>query len=126
TLLDVFAGIALPSQGAALTLGRDSAHLDDDTLAQLGVVHQENRFLDWMRVEQHLKYFGSFYRTWDVARQNSLLKDLELDPRPKVGHLSGGDSQKLGIITAVSHHPRLLLLDEPVSALDPIARESLL
>src|SRR6185436_11054620 len=61
-----------------------------------------------------------------VARQQSLLTDLDLDPRAKVGHLSGGDAQKLGIITAVCHHPRLLLLDEPLSSLDPIARETLL
>lgn len=126
TLLDIFTGNALPSQGTSHTLEQDSTRLDESTLAQLGVVYQDNRFLDWMRVEQHLKYFGSFYPTWDVSRQNALLNDLELDPRAKVGHLSGGDIQKLGIITAVSHHPRLLLLDEPLSALDPLARESLL
>jgi len=126
TLLDTIAGTILPSEGTCQTLGRDVAKLDEALLAQLGVVYQENKFLDWMTVEQHLAYWASFYATWDVARQRSLLKDLELDPRAKVGHLSGGDIQKLGVITAVSHHPRLLLLDEPVSALDPIARESML
>jgi len=126
TFLDIVAGTALPTEGSCTTLGTDCARLDESLLARIGVVFQENKFLDWMRVDQHLDYFGSFYPTWDVARQQSLLTDLDLDPRAKVGHLSGGDAQKLGIITAVCHHPRLLLLDEPLSSLDPIARETLL
>lgn len=126
TLLDIIAGTILPTEGSCLTLGCRGADLTEKLLSQLGVVYQENRFLDWMSVEQHLAYFGSFYKKWDVARQRALLKDLDLNPRAKVGHLSGGDIQKLGVITAVSHHPRLLLLDEPLSALDPIARETLL
>ena len=126
TLLDLISGMALPSAGTCRTLDVESGRLDEATLARIGVVYQENRFLDWMRVDQHLRYFGSFYPNWDHARETSLLRDLELDSSAKVGHLSGGDVQKLGIITAVCHHPRLLLLDEPLSSLDPIARESLL
>lgn len=126
TLLDIIAGTILPTEGNCLTLGCHGVQLTEELLSKLGVVYQENRFLDWMSVEQHLAYFGSFYETWDVARQKTLLKDLDLNPRAKVGHLSGGDIQKLGVITAVSHHPRLLLLDEPLSSLDPIARETLL
>ena len=126
TLLDLIAGLAVPSSGACQTLGRDSHRLDEAALARIGVVFQENRFLGWMRVEQHLAYFGSFYPNWDLRRQAALLEELDLDPVAKIGHLSGGDIQKLGIITAVCHHPQLLLLDEPLSSLDPIARESLL
>jgi ABC-2 type transport system ATP-binding protein len=126
TLLDLISGIALPSSGTCETLGRAGGRLDEAALAQIGVVFQENRFLGWMRVEQHLAYFGSFYPNWDRRRQAALLEELNLDPKAKVGHLSGGDVQKLGIITAVCHHPRLLLLDEPLSSLDPLARESVL
>ena len=126
TLLDLISGTALPSSGTCATLGRDGSRLDEAALEQIGVVFQENRFLGWMRVEQHLAYFGSFYRNWDLQRQAALLKELDLDPKAKVGNLSGGDIQKLGIITAVCHHPKLLLLDEPLSSLDPLARESVL
>jgi len=72
--------------------------------------------------KQHLKYVASFYRHWDTQRQQRLLDALELDPKRKVGRLAPGDVQKLGIILAVCHHPELVLLDEPASALDPIAR----
>lgn len=126
TLLDIIAGISRPTEGTCATLGRDNGHLSDTDLGQLGVVTQDNRFLKWMRVEQHLRFFASFYPRWDVARQNALLKELDLPPQAKIGHLSTGNVQKLAIITAVCHHPRLLLLDEPVSALDPLARESIL
>jgi ABC-2 type transport system ATP-binding protein len=126
TLLDLISGTALPSSGACQTLGCDGGRLDEAALAKIGVVFQENRFLGWMRVEQHLAYFGSFYPNWDRQRQAALLQELALDPQAKIGHLSGGDIQKLGIITAVCHHPKLLLLDEPLSSLDPLARESVL
>ena len=126
TLLDLVAGMILPTSGVCETLGCSSAGLGEPELARLGVVYQENRFIDWMRVDQHLAYFGSFYENWDRAREAALLRDLDLDPAAKVGHLSGGDVQKLGIITAVCQHPRLLLLDEPLSSLDPLARESIL
>ena len=126
TLLDLISGTALPSSGTCETLGCAGGRLDEAALAQIGVVFQENRFLGWMRVEQHLAYFGSFYSNWDRQREASLLQELDLDPKAKVGHLSGGDIQKLGIITAVCHHPKLLLLDEPLSSLDPLARESVL
>ena len=62
---------------------------------------------------------------WDIDRERRLFKELELDPEAQVGTLSPGNQQKLAIILAVCHHPKLLLLDEPVAAMDPIAREQL-
>lgn len=126
TLLRHIIGLLLPTDGACVTLGVASDRLGADELSRIGMVHQENRFLDWMRVEQHLGYVASFYPRWDRDREGRLLKELELDRKAKVGRLSPGNAQKLAIILAVCHHPQLLLLDEPVSSLDPIAREKLL
>jgi ABC-2 type transport system ATP-binding protein len=91
-----------------------------------GFVPQEIRLLDWMTVEQHLEYVACFYPEWDGERQKRLLTELELDPSSVVGALSTGNLQKLAIILAVCHHPQLLVLDEPVSDLDPIVRGKLL
>jgi ABC-2 type transport system ATP-binding protein len=82
--------------------------------------------LDWMSVDQHIRYVASFYEGWDEARERDLVMRLELDRRARVGSLSPGNAQKLGIVLAVCHHPELLLLDEPMSALDPISREQVL
>ena len=126
TLLRHVIGLYLPTSGECVTLGCASENLGPDELSSIGVVHQEHRFLDWMKVEQHLRYVASFYKEWDRELEQRLLRELELDSSARVGALSPGNAQKLGIILAVCHHPDLLILDEPVSGLDPIAREQLL
>jgi ABC-2 type transport system ATP-binding protein len=126
TLLNLASGLLLPTDGACTTLGRASRDLDTPELVRLGVVQQEGKFLDWMTVRQHLDFTASFYPAWDRTRETRLLADLELNPKRKIAQLSPGDRQKLGIMLGVCHHPELLLLDEPVSALDPIARSQLL
>ena len=126
TLIHVACGLLLPTSGACMTLGRVAGEMDTPELSRLGVVFQEGRFLDWMRVQQQLDFHATFYPKWDKARESRLLAELELDATRKIGDLSTGDRQKLGIILAVCHHPALLLLDEPVSSLDPIVRTRML
>lgn len=126
TLLRHIVGLYLPTSGQCHTLGTPTAALGPEQLGRIGVVHQEDRFLHWMTVEQHLAYVGSFYTTWDRHLEQRLCEELEVDRHKKVAALSPGNAQKMAILLAVCHHPKLLLLDEPVSALDPIARERLL
>ncbi len=125
TLLRHVVGLYLPTEGQCETLGCPTQRLGPDELSRIGIVHQESRLLVWMSVQQHLRYVASFYRDWDLAREQRLLEELALDPEALVGALSPGNLQKLAVILAVCHHPRLLLLDEPVAAMDPIAREQL-
>jgi ABC-2 type transport system ATP-binding protein len=126
TLLHHLMGLLLPTEGSVATLGRSADKLGHDELIRIGFVPQEIRLLDWMTVEQHLEYVACFYPEWDGERQKRLLTELELDPSSVVGALSTGNLQKLAIILAVCHHPQLLVLDEPVSDLDPIVRGKLL
>jgi len=126
TLLRILCGLALPTRGTVSVLGRPSHALGDAELARIGVVHQENRFLPWMSARQFLDYVASFYERWDRERERRLLAALELDERARIGTLSPGNVQKLALVTAIAHGPALLLLDEPVSALDPLGREALL
>lgn len=126
TLLHHVVGLQLPTTGRCLTLGHPAETLEPEQLSKIGVVWQEGRFLDWMTVNRQLRYVASFYENWDRDREKRLLAELDLDPKARVGNLSPGNAQKLGIILAVCHHPKLLLLDEPMSALDPISREQVL
>ena len=126
TLLHHAAGLVLPSSGSCRTLGVASGELTSRELAQIGFVPQDVRLLGWLRVESHVAYVASFYDRWDRNLEARLFAELELDPGRRVGELSKGDLQKLALILAVCHRPKLLLLDEPVSAFDPIARERLL
>ena len=126
TLIQHLMGLHLPGEGSVTTLGRSSAELGHDELIHIGYVPQEIQLLDWMTVEQHLRYVSCFYPKWDREREQRLLEELELDASKPVGALSTGNLQKLAIILAVCHHPQFLVLDEPVSDLDPIVRGKLL
>jgi len=126
TLMRHLMGLYLPTEGEATTLGRPIPELGHAELIRIGFVPQEIRLIDWMTVEQHLSYVASFYPRWDGERQARLVRELELDAASTVGALSSGNVQKLAVILACCHHPELLVLDEPVSDLDPIVRGRLL
>jgi ABC-2 type transport system ATP-binding protein len=122
TLLNIVSGIVLPSSGTARTFGVPTDRLDTPQLSRLGVVQQEGGTISWMTVRQHLDFNASFYPTWDRKLEQRLLGELELDQKRKIIQLSTGDRQKVGLLLGVCHRPALLVLDEPMSALDPIVR----
>jgi ABC-2 type transport system ATP-binding protein len=126
TLLHLVAGLVLPTSGTCRTLDRPTSELDTPELTRLGLVQQEGRFIEWMTVSQHLDFTASFYPTWDRGLQQHLLETLELPVKRRIGELSTGDRQKVGILLGVCHRPSFLLLDEPMSSLDPLARVALL
>lgn len=126
TLLQTAAGLLLPSAGSCRTLGKQVADLGEAELTRLGFVDQEADLLSWMSVAQHVRYVAAFQPRWDTALERRLLRELELEGDKRVGTLSKGMRQRLAVLLAVCHRPELLLLDEPVSAIDPVAREELL
>lgn len=125
TLLHHVTGLYLPSEGTCLTLGKPSGQLGTAELSRIGVVQQQGRLLEWMTAEQQLRYVSSFYPLWDNDLEARLSRELDLDLKARVVSLSPGNAQKLAVILAVCHRPDVLLLDEPVSSLDPLAREQL-
>jgi ABC-2 type transport system ATP-binding protein len=126
TLLRHIVGLQLPTRGGARTLGVATRSLRHEQLARIGVVTQTPAFIHWMSVGRQLRYLSGFYPRWDLNRQSLLLDLLDLDVRSEIGGLSTGSVQKLGIVAALCHHPDLILLDEPVSNLDPIVRDRIL
>ncbi len=126
TLIRTIVGLLLPTSGIANTFGTEVKELGGGELSRIGAVFQENRLLSWMTVEGHLDFASHLHTRWDRDRQAKLLGALELNPKDRVGKLSPGNAQKLALMLAICQRPDLLLLDEPVSSLDPIAREELL
>lgn len=126
TLLRTIAGLYLPSEGSCETLGVPVARLTAAQLSRIGYLDQEAKYIDWMQVRDHLNYVASYYPDWDKQLEARLIREFEVNESAKVGTLSPGNRQKLGILLAVCHRPELLLLDEPASALDPIVREQMM
>jgi ABC-2 type transport system ATP-binding protein len=126
TLLRHIVGLQLPTRGGARTLGVATRSLQHEQLASIGVVTQAPAFIYWMSVGRQLRYLSGFYPQWDLVRQSFLLDLLDLDVRSEISGLSTGSVQKLAIVAALCHHPDLILLDEPVSNLDPIVRDRIL
>ena len=122
TLLRTIIGLYLPDKGRVVTFGCTAKDLRPQELARIGYVHQEGELLDWMTVGQLVRYVSAYYPTWNKDLEQKYFTDFEIDVKARVGSLSPGERQKVAILIAIGFEPELLILDEPASALDPIAR----
>jgi ABC-2 type transport system ATP-binding protein len=109
-------------EGSATVLGTDAWHLADREKSRIGYVPQEATLYPWLTVRQTVAYVSSFYASWDRAWGEELLRRWDLPLGHRVGPLSVGQKQKLALVLALGYRPELLILDEPVASLDPVAR----
>jgi len=126
TLIKCALGLLRATGGTATLNGDDAWNLSAETKARLGYVPQEVVSYPWMRVRQVIAYTAAFYPTWNHALVDKLCQRWQLPLEDRVGPLSVGQIQSLGIVLALGHEPDLLILDEPVASLDPNARREFL
>jgi len=126
TLIKCLLGLLRPTSGTSSVFNENSWDLSSKSKSRLGYVSQEYVLLPWMTVKAMTEYTGAFYEHWDYDYVTLLLKEWNLDEKQRVGALSVGQRQKLAVILALGHHPELLILDEPVASLDPVARRQFL
>lgn len=126
TLLKCLLGLLRIDEGQASLLGEEPWALSAEAKSQLGYVPQEVRLLPWMKAGQLIGYTSSFYSHWDDAWVTELAQRWQVPLERRVSALSTGQVQKLALILALGHRPELLLLDEPVASLDPVARREFL
>ncbi len=126
TLIRHIIGLYLPTSGTCTTFGCDAAKLGPEQMSRIGYVHQEGALLDWMTAGQLIRYVAAYYPNWNQDLEARYIEDFDIDLKSRVRTLSPGQRQKLAILLAIGHEPDLLILDEPASALDPLARSQFL
>jgi len=125
TLLHLAIGLLQPTTGTIEVLG---AHppASPAQLARVGFVAQNTPTYSGLTVADHLRLGAHLNPGWDAEMARDRIERLGLDPRQRAGKLSGGQRAQLALTLAIAKKPELLILDEPVASLDPLARREFL
>src|SRR5215470_10643637 len=125
TLLSLAVGLLAPTCGTITVLGERPA-AGPAQLARVGFVAQDTPVYSRMSVADHLRLGAWLNPGWDGELARRRIGQLGLDPRQRAGSLSGGQRAQLALTLSLAKRPELLLLDEPVASLDPLARREFL
>lgn len=126
TTIKVLMNIVEPTAGDATVLGVDTRAVSTSELAQIGYVSENQDMPASMTVSAYIDYLRPFYRSWDRALEADLLGQLRLPPERRIKDLSHGMRLKMALACALPFRPKLLVLDEPLSGLDPLVRDEML
>ncbi|WP_238016088.1 ABC transporter ATP-binding protein [Dactylosporangium sp. AC04546] len=125
TLLNLASGLLDPTAGTIRVLGERPAG-GPAQLARVGFVAQDTPVYAGLSVADHLRLGARLNQRWDDALARRRIEQVGLDPAQKAGRLSGGQRAQLALTIAAAKRPELLIFDEPVAALDPLARRAFL
>lgn len=126
TLIKGMLGLIHPEEGEVLIFGKDTQTSMKEIKKDIGVVLDGSFFMELLKVQAIDTVMKGIYDKWDTALFYDYLERFGIDPSKKIKELSKGMQKKLEILTALSHHPKLLILDEPTSGLDPVVRNEIL
>ena len=121
TLLHLAVGLLAPDGGRVRVFGQDPRD-NPSALAEIGFVAQETPLYRDFSPRELITLGGKLNRRWDAAFARDRLAALGIPPNRAVGKLSGGQRAQVALALALAKRPRLLLLDEPIASLDPLAR----
>jgi ABC-2 type transport system ATP-binding protein len=123
TTIKVLMNMLEPTRGSAALLGVDSRKISPRELAQIGYVSETQDMPPRLTVGEYVAYLRPFYPTWDRDLESSIARQLRLPLERKIGDLSHGMRMKMALMCALPYEPKLLILDEPFSGLDPLVRD---
>jgi ABC-2 type transport system ATP-binding protein len=125
TLLHLATGLLAPTAGTIEVLGGRPAS-GPGQLAKVGFVAQDTPTYAGLSVADHLRLGAHLNPGWDAGLARHRISQLGIDPAQRAGKLSGGQRAQLALTLAIAKRPELLILDEPVASLDPLARREFL
>lgn len=126
TTISMLLGLLRPTSGKATVLGHSSKTDPVKIRAEIGYVPEKQIMYDWMTVEEILWFTSRFYKNWNEKLAADLVGRFKLDPKRKLKHLSRGMVAEVCLILALAPEPRLLILDDPTSGMDPVVRREFL
>lgn len=123
TTIKCLLNIHAPDEGSISVFGIDSRKLGPDAFRQIAYVSENQELPLWMTVRQFIDYCRPMYPAWDNAFAAKLLKQFELPEDSKLKDLSRGMRMKAALLGSLAYRPKLVVLDEPFSGLDPLVRD---
>jgi ABC-2 type transport system ATP-binding protein len=126
TIIKVLMNIFDPTNGRAQVLGTESTKIAGRAFTSIGYVSENQKLPEWMRVGGFLSYLRPFYPSWDEKLEKELLTQFDLPLDRKLRDLSRGMRMKAALASALAFHPKLIVLDEPFTGLDPLVRDQLI
>jgi ABC-2 type transport system ATP-binding protein len=123
TTVKLLMNLIEPSSGRAVVLDTDARRLGPTQFQQIGYVSENQEMPEWMTVDYFMAYLKPFYPTWDDDRARELLRVFDLPGDRKLKHLSRGMRMKAALASSLAYRPKLLVLDEPFTGLDPLVRD---
>jgi ABC-2 type transport system ATP-binding protein len=126
TTLQMIMRLLRPDSGTVQVMGKAPHSLSLADRQQIGYASDSLPLIPWFRIGELLAYNGAFYPGWDSAYVNKWMQQLAIDPQKRILGLSRGERQKVALLMAIGHRPRLLVLDEPAGGLDPVVRQEFL
>lgn len=126
TLLETLLGFSFPSFGSVKVFGQTATEMQGEVKQRIGFVPQQDELLAGFNGHEHIDLFKAFRKTWNSELVDRLVAEWLIPMDIAARKMSVGQRQKLSILLAIAHEPELLILDEPVASLDPVARRQFL
>lgn len=126
TIIKAVLGLIKKDDGEITLFGRQDGALNTKIKEQIGVVFNGSNFSGELTPQKLNKVFKDIYRSWDEDLYISLLEKMAVPVNQKIKTFSKGMKMKLSLVAAFAHHPKLLILDEATSGLDPVMRDDIL
>jgi ABC-2 type transport system ATP-binding protein len=126
TAIKILMNIFGATSGRATVLGMDSKRIAGRAFTTIGYVSENQELPGWMRVDRFMNYLRPFYPSWDQELENELVRQFDLPLDRKLKDMSRGMRMKAALASSLAYHPKLIVLDEPFSGLDPLVRDQLI